>query len=127
MEQKRKRINRAGPQVTEQLNHGKAIIHEIDTTPGLHKSDGVHLTSIGNAIFLNTMQEALMSFFNNPEHRVYKNYKEKGFHSTPIYIHVHAMTVLKKKYKQCHICRVSITWMLFRTLRETQNLILDKN
>ena len=31
-DQKRKRINRTDPQVTQQLNHGKAIIHEIDTT-----------------------------------------------------------------------------------------------
>ena len=73
MDQKRKRINRAGRQVTKQLNNGKAIIHEIDTTPGLHKSDGVHLSRIGNAIFLNTMEEALMSFLNNPEQRVYNN------------------------------------------------------
>ena len=68
---KRKRINRAGRQATRQVMHGKAIIHEIDTTPGLHKPDGVHLTPIGNSIFLHTMQEALSMFFNNPNQRVY--------------------------------------------------------
>ena len=36
MNQKRKRINRAGRQVTKQLNHDKAIIHEIDPPLGLH-------------------------------------------------------------------------------------------
>ena len=40
----------------------KAIMHKIDTTPGLHKFDSLHLTTFGNAIFLNTMQEAFMSF-----------------------------------------------------------------
>ena len=59
---KRKRINRAGRQATRQVMHGKAIIHEIDT---------VHLTPIGNSIFLHTMQEALSMFLNNPNQRVY--------------------------------------------------------
>ena len=41
------------------------------TTNGLYKSDGVHLTSIGNDIFLNTFQEALVVFFENPNQRIY--------------------------------------------------------
>ena len=64
MNSKRKRINRAGRQVARNLLQGRSIIHEIDiTTNGLYKSDGVHLSSIGNDIFLNTFQEALLAFF----------------------------------------------------------------
>ena len=45
------KFNRAYRQVTKQLNHGKAIMYEIDTAPSLRKSDSVHLTGLGNAIF----------------------------------------------------------------------------
>ncbi|MEW8545795.1 MAG: hypothetical protein AB2693_19915 [Candidatus Thiodiazotropha sp.] len=72
MNEKRKRINRAGRQVIHDLTYGRAIIHELDaTTPGLFKPDGVHLTLIGNAIFLNTFKEALRFFLNNNEQKVY--------------------------------------------------------
>ena len=67
MNSKRKRINRAGRQVARNLLQGRSIIHESDiTTNGLYKSDGVHLTSIGNDIFLNTFQEALAAFLQIP-------------------------------------------------------------
>ena len=70
--EKRKRINRADRQVVRELIHGKAIIHEIDTiTSGLFKPDGVHLTLIGNAIFLNTFKEALSLFLTDSDHKVY--------------------------------------------------------
>ena len=39
---KRRHINRAGRQATRQIMNGKTIIHEIDTTPGIHKPDRVH-------------------------------------------------------------------------------------
>ena len=72
MNSKRKRINRAGRQVARNLLQGRSIIHEIDiTTNGLYKSDGVYLTSIGNDIILNTFQEALAAFFENPNQRIY--------------------------------------------------------
>ena len=72
MNSKRKRINRAGRPVARNLLQGRSIIHEIDiTTNGLYKSDGMHLTSIGNDIFLNTFQEALAAFFVNPNQRFY--------------------------------------------------------
>ena len=72
MNEKRKLINRTGCQVVRELIHGKAIIHEIDTiTSGLFKPDGVHLTLIGNAIFLITFKEALSLFLTDNDHRVY--------------------------------------------------------
>ena len=72
MNNKRKRINRAERQVAKNLLQGTSIIHEIDiTTNGLYKSDRVHLTGIGNDIFLNTFPEALAAFFGNPNERMY--------------------------------------------------------
>lgn len=72
IDEKRKRINRAGRQVVRDLVCGRAIMHEIDTlTPGLLKPDGVHLTLIGNAIFLNTFEEAVNTFHTNPNQTVY--------------------------------------------------------
>lgn len=72
MDKKRKRINRAGRQAVRAFSLGRVISHEIDTeTDGLIKSDGTHLTKIGNAIFILTLQEALRLFFNNPEKLIY--------------------------------------------------------
>ena len=72
LDNKRKRINRAGRQITRTLPHGYSIIHELDSsTSGLFKTDGVHLTLIGNAIFLNTFEEALVAFSSHPDNRVY--------------------------------------------------------
>lgn len=71
LDQKRKRINRIGRQVTLSLN-GKGISHELDfATPGIFRPDSVHLTRIGNAIFLNTFEEALNIFFRNPSVSVF--------------------------------------------------------
>lgn len=65
---KRKRINRAGRQTARSLFKGRYITHEIDTkTPGLLKTDGTHLTKIGNRIFLLAFEEALRLFFTNPD------------------------------------------------------------
>ena len=51
---------------------GCVISHEIDTeTDGLIKSYGTHLTKIGNAIFILTLQEALRLFLNNPGKLIY--------------------------------------------------------
>ena len=35
--------------------------------PGLFKADGCHLTLVGNAIFLNTLEEAVSAFLSNPQ------------------------------------------------------------
>ena len=52
MNDKKKRINRAGRQIVRGLFHGRAIIHELDSnTSGLFKPDGTHLTLTGNASF----------------------------------------------------------------------------
>ena len=85
MDQKRKRINGAGHQVTQQMNHSEAIIHEIDTTPGLNKSDGVHFARIGNAIFLNTMEEALMSFLITLNNVFIIIFRKKDFTQPHVY------------------------------------------
>ena len=60
MNNKRKRITRAGRQIVRNLLKGRAIIHEIDTkTSGLISYGGVHLAPI----FLNTLSEGVSSFF----------------------------------------------------------------
>lgn len=67
MNEKRKRVNRAGHQVVRNFDLGRFIIHEIETvTLGLFQKDGTHLTQIGNAIFLTAIQEAIRLFFQNP-------------------------------------------------------------
>lgn len=72
--QKRKRINRAGRQVADQLPNGKYIIHEIETeTNGLFLEDGVHLTPVGNDIFLNTFQEAVNAFFSDASLKMFNS------------------------------------------------------
>ena len=71
---KRKRINRAGRQAVNDIINGRSIVHEIDlVTPGLFKADGCHLTLVGNAIFLNTLEEAVSAFLSNPQLRVYNS------------------------------------------------------
>lgn len=72
IEQKRKRVNRLGTQVALRFG-GRAIHHALDfSTHGLFNSDKAHLSLIGNAIFLNTFEEALEVFFSDPEQKVYK-------------------------------------------------------
>lgn len=69
---KRKRINRAGRHAVSRLPLGRAIMHDIDLqTNGLFLDDGTHLTPVGNDIFLNTLQEAVATFFRDPTIKVY--------------------------------------------------------
>ena len=69
---KRKCINRAGRQMARELPRGRVIIHEIDTeTKGLFSRDEVHLSPVGNDIFLSTLSEAIDSFLKNPVKRLY--------------------------------------------------------
>lgn len=64
--EKRKRVNRAGRQVIRGLQQGRYIIHEIETiTTGLFHEDGTHLTRVGNAIFLTALLEACRIFVND--------------------------------------------------------------
>lgn len=65
IERKRKRVNRIGRQAVLK-NNGRVIQH-VDITydcKGLYRADGVHLSDIGNAIFLNTLQGALELFMS---------------------------------------------------------------
>ena len=75
MDQKRKRVNRAGRQAVRTLTWGRSILHEIDTdTPGLLKRDGTHLSKIGNHIFLLTLQEAIRLFLLDPTKTIYDSH-----------------------------------------------------
>lgn len=66
---KRKRLNRLG----RQTPNGKVIISDIDLfTLGLFKPDSTHLSDIGNDILLNTYQEAMRSFIQNPDQKAYE-------------------------------------------------------
>ncbi len=59
MEKNRRRINRKAVDVVTSLGGG-FIKHDIDDRdPGLYREDDVHLSDIGNAIFVNEIQEAL--------------------------------------------------------------------
>lgn len=70
---KRKRVNRLGRQVVRESPNGRAIVSDSDLfTSGLFKPDGVHLTDIGNDILLNTFQEALLAFVQNPNKKLYE-------------------------------------------------------
>lgn len=70
---KRKRLNRLGRQVVKEAPNGRVIISDIDLfTQGLFKSDGTHLSAIGNDILLNTFQEALRLFIQNPDQKTYE-------------------------------------------------------
>ena len=72
IDEKRKRVNRAGRQIIRNLNMGRSIIHEIETkTNGLFLADGVHLSPIGNDIFLNTISEGILSFYRNNDNTVF--------------------------------------------------------
>jgi len=64
MEKTRTRMNRAVIYYVHQLGH-QAIKHTDfnDKTPGLFLPDGVHLSSVGNDIFLLSIQSALERIF----------------------------------------------------------------
>ncbi|XP_060554132.1 uncharacterized protein LOC132715170 [Ruditapes philippinarum] len=66
MDENRKRINRALIYFLAQLGH-KCIKHPDfqDKMPALFSDDGVHLSYIGNDIFLNTIQGAIETFLTN--------------------------------------------------------------
>ena len=72
MEKTRKRVNRAARSfLLKQL--GYVIKHPDfeDKYRGLFAKDGVHLSCIGYAIFINTFQGALETLFSNPTCHAY--------------------------------------------------------
>ncbi|MCG8048784.1 MAG: hypothetical protein N0E48_24775 [Candidatus Thiodiazotropha endolucinida] len=70
---KRKRINRLGKQIVKAAPNGRAIVSDIDLfTSGLFLPDGTHLSAIANDILLNTYQEALLAFIQNPDLKIYE-------------------------------------------------------
>lgn len=71
MEKMRERINRTITLFILKLG-GKAIKHPDfnDKSTALF-SDSCHLSFIGNDIFLNTLQGALETFYNNPSRMIY--------------------------------------------------------
>lgn len=72
MDVTRKRINRGVKSYLNQIG-GYTIIHEDfeDKPESLFCSDGVHLTFIGNDIFLNSLQNALEYFHYMPYNTVF--------------------------------------------------------
>jgi lysophospholipase L1-like esterase len=63
VEKARKRVNAAVGQIV--IAAGGKVLHNPDidfTTPGLYRTDGVHLSDIGNDIFLNDLQGGLETF-----------------------------------------------------------------
>lgn len=72
MDRTRRRVNR-GVRRYIMLNNAYVIYHPDfnDSYKGLFKEDQVHLSYIGNDIFINTIQEALLQILLYPHRRVY--------------------------------------------------------
>lgn len=68
IEKARARVNRKGREVTLQVAGGRVIYHNEIThnSPALYRHDGVHLSDIGNDIFITTIQGALEKFVKHP-------------------------------------------------------------
>jgi hypothetical protein len=71
-ERTRKRVNRAVRRFLHKFN-GKVIHHPDleDLHPTLFNNDGVHLSYIGNDIFINSLQSALELFISRPYLKTY--------------------------------------------------------
>ena len=66
MDLKRKRINRAGRSCVCANSFGRIVKIDINrNTPGFYKSDGTHLSDVGNQMSLFTFSEALGQFFKD--------------------------------------------------------------
>ena len=72
MDVTRKRINR-GVKSFLKINGGYTIVHQDfeDKHPSLFDTDKVHLSFIGNDIFLNSLQSAIEQFIFTPHELVY--------------------------------------------------------
>jgi len=71
-ERARKRVNRAVRRFLHKFN-GKVIHHPDleDLHPTLFNNDGIHLSYIGNDIFINALQSALELFISRPYIKTY--------------------------------------------------------
>ena len=62
IESKRRRVNRFGRALVNQLSKGYSLVHDIDIqTPGFFREDGTHLSDIGLAMYLDATRDALMN------------------------------------------------------------------
>ena len=62
IESKRRRVNRFGRALVNQLSKGHSLVHDIDIqTPGFFRDDGAHLSDIGLAMYLDPTRGALMN------------------------------------------------------------------
>ena len=62
IESKRRRVNRFGTGLVNQLNMGHSLVHDIDIqTPGFFRDDGTHLNDIGLAWFLDDTRDAFIN------------------------------------------------------------------
>ena len=63
MEQKRRRVNRHGHNITSQFNMlGKHFAHDIDyKTPGFFRPDGIHLSPVGLDMYLDKLQDQILA------------------------------------------------------------------
>ncbi|CAG2204727.1 unnamed protein product [Mytilus edulis] len=70
----RKRVNAAVQYIQEELNHGLVICHPNIKAQDrdLFRLDGVHLSDVGNDVFLNNVQGAL-ELFASSDRRVFPN------------------------------------------------------
>lgn len=71
MDLKRKRINRKVKQIICKFTLGRVIIHDIDRlTKGFYRKDGVHLSDVGNDMYLLTLSDAIQTFLSDKSVRV---------------------------------------------------------
>ena len=77
MERSRKRVNRGVR--TYLLNNGGYVLKHLDLDDGhtaLFAPDGIHLSFLGNDIFINAIQGAIEQFLLYPNSRVFPNLSE---------------------------------------------------
>ena len=62
IESKRRRVNRFGRALFNQLSKGHSLVHDTDIQiPGLYRDDGTHLSDIGIAMYLDATWDALIN------------------------------------------------------------------
>lgn len=61
IELKRQRVNRFGRAIVTRLPKGHNLVHDIDfQTPGFFRPDGIHLSDVGLAMYLDATRDKLM-------------------------------------------------------------------
>lgn len=62
IERKRQRTNRFGRSLVATCSKGHSLVHDIDIhTPGFFRNDGIHLSNIGLAMYLDATRDKLLS------------------------------------------------------------------